>query len=190
VGNWEVGKILLSSSGLPVIHPECGQMMGIRAIVARMPRNSFSKAKRALAAAAFSAILSAAVVSLYFTVYIAIETKTINAIQLLNGFMMIAGFAVPIGGVFGFVLGFIGESVLSRLTVVKTRVRLVMASAALGAILGSVPPAVARLSQPPHAPEDLILGVAPCVLIGIFCASTWALLSRRNKADVERPESR
>lgn len=150
--------------------------------------------KRITWTAIYSAGFSAISVSVYITLYGAVTVVSgghqVSAKSLAEGFLMIAPLAVIPSAVFGFTLGLIGGWILSRLPIVKTSRRFVPAVAVLGGILGCAPPIIFRLLQ--HEPDGgTPFGFLPCILIGILCAGSWAMLwLRRDRVTRGTPLTR
>jgi len=121
-------------------------------------------------------MFSAVAAPVYFWTYFAIELHGIN----LFGFLMIGGIAVPIAGSYGFILGLLGGLVLQNLPFLKTRFRFVIAACVFGGVLGCIPAIITRLLTADQGPGER-LGFAPCVLIGVLTAGSWALYWLRNR---------
>ena len=134
---------------------------------------------RMLTGASYSAIISAVIAPVYFTACAVLTARTFSATGILNALIMIAVFAVPVASISGFFMGIVGVYLLESLSFIQTKVGFVSVSMGLGAILGSVPAVMVRLFSPLKPVERL--GFLPCVLLGILCAGTWALIdvSRR-----------
>ena len=96
-----------------------------------------------------------------------------------EGFIMIAPLVVVPGALFGLILGSIGGLILLHLPLSTTRTGFLTSAIILGGILGCVPPIIPRILMP-SANRNEILGFLPCVIIGILCAGSWAMLWLRH----------
>lgn len=132
---------------------------------------------RVLKAGGFSAAYSVIASSVYFTLGGAFVAHEYRLTNLAIGFVQIFLFALIPAAAFGFVLGAVGALALSALPLSNGKADALVAAAVLGAILGSVPPAIARLWRPPD--NGMMLPFVPCVVMGSTCAIAWVLLFMR-----------
>jgi hypothetical protein len=131
--------------------------------------------KRALSAAIFSAAFCAVNATLYFTAHIAIEAR-MGLSDFALALPTVAVFALPIAGGCGFAFGFIGGLILPRFPFAKTKARFAVVSAVLGGIVACTLPAIPHIFPPDRPQYGEILGFAPCIVIGVLCATLWALV--------------
>jgi hypothetical protein len=125
-----------------------------------------------LIAGAFSAAYCVVTSSVLFTVGAAFAAHEYRLTNLAIGFAQAILFALIPAAAFGFVLGAGGALVVNAFA--KRKTEALLAAATTGAILGCIPPAVARLWTSPA--NGMLLPFIPCIVVGSTCAIAWVLL--------------